>query len=105
MHIRHLSLARFSHHVFWSVLLSALIVALAATLARASFNLSAALTNKPDLALYLLLPQEGITQSTLLREHTDERDYLAQTKDGPKLIRLKKGGRQWFVSFTEELRK
>lgn len=103
MHIRHLSTRRFTHTVFWSLLLSALIVAMAATLARASFNLSAALTDKPDIALYLLLPEEEISQSTLLREHVGERDYLVQTKDGPKLIRLKRGPNQWFVEMKEQL--
>jgi hypothetical protein len=89
--------------MFWAILLSALIVGVAATLARASYNFSAALTQKPDLAVYLLLADEEITQTTLLKETRDERDYLAETKDGPKLIRLLKGEHQWFVGEEENL--
>jgi hypothetical protein len=103
MHIKHLSTQRFTHTMLWSLLLSALIVAMAATLARASYNFTAALTDKPDLALYLLLPEKDIMQSTLLREHVEERDYLVQTKSGSELIRLKRGPNQWFVEMQEQL--
>lgn len=72
-------------------------------LGRAAHNFQAALTQKPDVAIYLLLPDEEIGRTTLLRETETERDYLADTKDGPKLIRLKKGDKVWFVSFTERL--
>ena len=78
-------------------------VALAASIARATLNLSAALTDKPDLAIYLLLPEEEIGQTTLLRVYEDQRDYLAETKDGPKLIQLKRGPHQWYVSLIEKL--
>lgn len=103
MDIRLASALRFRHTVLWALLLSALIVSIAATLARASFNIAAALTDKPDIALYLLLPDEGIGSSTLLRDAGDTRDYLAQTKDGQKLIRLKRGANQWFVELEESL--
>lgn len=75
-----------------------------ASLARAGYNFRAALTEKPDIAIYLLLPEEGITGTTLLREESDRRDYLVQTSDGPKLVILKKGEEQWFVSEVEKLR-
>ncbi|MDD4319233.1 MAG: hypothetical protein PHW10_02835 [Candidatus Peribacteraceae bacterium] len=103
MHFRLVSPLRYRHTMFWAILLSALIVGMAATLARASYNITAALTDKPDVAIYLLLPEEEIGRTTLLRDNLDERDYLAETKDGPKLIRLKRGGTQWYVEFEEEL--
>lgn len=103
MDIKFVSVLRFRHTMFWALLLSCLIVGVAATLARASFNIAAALTLKPDIALYLLLPEEEIGWSTLLRDDGNIRDYLAHTKDGDKLIRLKRGENQWFVQFEENL--
>ena len=95
---------RFFHTIGWAVLLCALIVAVAATLGRATLNLKAALTDKPDIAVYLLLPEEEIGRTVLLRDKGDERDYLAETKDGPKLVRLKKGNDQWYVEEVQKLR-
>ncbi|MDD5623367.1 MAG: hypothetical protein PHI23_01500 [Candidatus Peribacteraceae bacterium] len=103
MDIRHVSHWRFFHTVGWAVLLCALIVAIAATLGRATMNIRAALTDKPDIAIYLLLPEEEIGRTMLLKESETERDYLAETKDGPKLIRLKKG-EKWYVAEMEKLR-
>jgi len=103
MDIRRISHLRFFHTIAWAVLLCGLIVGMAASLGRATLNLKAALTDKPDIALYLLLPEEKIGRSVLLRERDDERDYLADTKDGPKLVRLKKGEKQWYVDMIEQL--
>lgn len=89
--------------VAWAVLCCLVIVVAASAFARASRNFTAALTDKPDLAIYLLLPEEEIGYSTLLKEAETERDYLAETKDGPKLIKLKKGEKEWFVSVVEKL--
>ena len=66
-------------------------------------NFKAALTDKPDVAIYLLLPDEELGNTTLLRESETERDYLADTKEGPKLVKLKKGEKEWFVSVVEKL--
>lgn len=93
----------YRHTVLWAVFCCLAIVAAASAFARASRNFAAALTDKPDLAIYLLLPEEEIGQSTLLREQDTERDYLADTKDGPKLIKLKKGEKEWYVSLVEPL--
>lgn len=101
--IAQLSRLRYIHTYIWALLVSAVVVAIAAALARATLNMNAALTSKPDLAIYLLLPEEEIGQTTLLRSTETERDYLAETKNGPKLIRLKKGEKQWFVSSKERL--
>lgn len=103
-----MDLSGLSHHRFlstigWAIVLSAVIVTIAAFLARATLNLKAALTDKPDLAIYLLLPDEEIGQTTLLREHESERDYLAETKEGPKLVKLRKGEEQWYVAHIEKL--
>lgn len=103
MNIPLLSKLQYTRTMLWAILLSALIVGLTATLARASYNLHAALVAKPDLAIYLLLPDEELKQTTLLREEPFQRDYLAETKSGPKLIRLKKGDRQWYVELQENL--
>ncbi|MEK7218849.1 MAG: hypothetical protein AAB728_05290 [Patescibacteria group bacterium] len=103
MHINLLDPKRFHHTMFWSVLLCALIVGIAATLARATLTLSAALTDKPDIAIYLLLEEKGVGRTQLLRETYDTRDYLAETEEGPKFVRLKKGFRQWYVELEENL--
>lgn len=79
------------------------VVIAAAALGRATHNFQAALTDKPDVAIYLLLPEEELGNTTLLRESDTERDYLADTKDGPKMIKLKKGETEWYVSLVEEL--
>lgn len=102
-HIHTLSHNGYRTTVLWAVFCALAIVVGASAFARASRNFAAALTEKPDLAIYLLLPEEDIGQSTLLREQETERDYLAETKDGPKLIKLKKGEVEWFVSRVERL--
>lgn len=103
INIQHLSGHRFYGTVLWSLFASVVIVIAAAGLARAARNFQAALTEKPDVALYLLLPDEGIASSTLLREQPTERDYLAETDEGPKIIKLKRGPQEWYVSLIEEL--
>ena len=102
-HIHSLSRRSFKHTVLWSVVLCTLIEVATAALGRAAHNFNAALTEKPDVAIYLLLPDEGLGNTTLLKETETERDYLAETENGPKLIRLKMGPEQWFVSFIEPL--
>lgn len=101
--IQSLSRHSFKRTVWWSIVLSTLIVVAAATLGRAAHNFQAALTDKPDVALYLLLPEEQIGHSTLLKETETERDYLVETKDGSKLVQLKKGEEAWYVSLVERL--
>jgi len=90
--------------MFWAVLGSMLFVAIMATLGRASFNFSAALIDKPDIAIYMLLPDEGIGKTELIRDLGDERHYLAETENGPKLVILKKGKEEWYVSGLEQMR-
>lgn len=103
MDIDHISRKRYVGTVWWAALACLVIVAVAAGLGRATMNLSAALTDKPDIAIYLLLPDEGIHNISVLRESENERHYLAQTKDGPKLVVLKKGEKEWYVSLVETL--
>jgi hypothetical protein len=104
-HVHALSPRTFRHAAMWSLMVAVLIVAAAAGLGRAAKNFRGALVVKPDVAIYLLLPEEGLGNTTLLRESEDglERDYLADTKDGPKLVKLKRGEEQWYVALTEEL--
>lgn len=104
MDIDKLSRRRFLHTVMWGVMASLIVVVGAAGIGRATMNLNSALIDKPDIAIYLLLPEEEIHKVTLLREEEKQRDYLAVTKDGPKLIILKMGAEEWFVSSIEPLR-
>lgn len=98
MDIRDISRHRYSHTMLWAVLLSSLVIAIAATLGRAVANVKAALIDKPDIAVYLLLKDEGITHSVLLRSSAGQRDYLVQTKTGSKVVKLKMGEKEWYVS-------
>jgi hypothetical protein len=102
-HVHHVSNRGYTRTVWVAVVMSVLVIVAAAGLGRATENFRAALTDKPDVAIYLLLPEEGLGNTTLLREAETERDYLADTKDGPKLIKLKKGEHEWFVSLIEPL--
>lgn len=104
MVIDRLSRWRFLNTTFWALFVSAVIVGGAAFLGRATINLKAALTDKPDIAIYLLLPKEDIGAVTLLRESINERHYLAETKDGPKLVILEKREEKWEVKLIEKLR-
>ncbi len=97
MHIHLLTKLRFTHTYSFALLVSCLIVAVAATLARATLNVAGALTRKPDIAVLLLLPNEHIYDSEMLRTTDDGRDYLVQTDEGPKLVKLKRGVEQWYV--------
>lgn len=100
--VHHLSPKRFFHTVGWSVALAIVIVITAAALGRAARNFQGALIDKPDIALYLLLPDEDIGRSSVIATKDDERTYLAETKDGPKLIKLRKD-KEWYVSEVEKL--
>ena len=96
---------RYIHTMTWAVLLSLLIVTLASTIGRATVNLRGALTAEDgSLAVMLLLPEEEITEVTIVKAGVDTQEFLAETKDGPKLIRLKRGEREWFVQDKISLR-
>lgn len=88
----------------WALLGSSIVVGATAFLGRAALNLHAALTEKPDIGIYMLLPDEGIRNTTLLRSTDTERHYLAETRDGSKLIILRKNGEEWGVAHIERLR-
>lgn len=103
-HVHHLSRKTYLHTVVWAVFLCFAIVICTALVGRATRNFKAALTDKPDVAIYLLLPNEGLGETTLLRETELTRDYLAETKDGPKLIKLDKNREGlWEVATMERL--
>lgn len=105
MNIHTLSDWRYSHTVWWSLLLCTLIVALAATIGRATINLRSALVAEDaTLAVMLLLPEEDISDLTMIRAGVDTQEFLAETKDGPKLIRVKKIDGKWKVQEEVELR-
>jgi hypothetical protein len=76
-----------------------------ATLGRASYNFSAALTDKPDIAIYMLLEDRDLQETKLIREVSEqERHYYAESKDGPLLVVLRRGPKEWYVDSVEELR-
>lgn len=85
--------------------MSVLIVVCIAAIGRAAHNFQAALTDQPDVAIYLLLPEEQLRKTTLLKEEAGgtERHYLAETVHGPMLVILKKKEEGWYVAFTEQL--
>ncbi len=104
MEIHHVSRRRYAHTIKWAVCGSVAVVVIAAGVGRATLNLRAAVTEKPDIAIYMLLPEEEIGKIEILRESETQRDYLAETKDGPKLIILKRGEEKWYVELVEPLR-
>ncbi|PIP64955.1 hypothetical protein COU77_04105 [Candidatus Peregrinibacteria bacterium CG10_big_fil_rev_8_21_14_0_10_49_16] len=89
--------------VFWALVLCVTIVTVASFLGRAARNLNAAVIDKPDIAIYLLLPEEHIFATTLLKEEEKERHYIAETSDGPLFVKLVKGEREWYVATVEKL--
>lgn len=96
---------RYTHTVMWAILVSCLIVAIAATVGRATRNLKGALTAEdPTLAVFLLRPDDHITDVTILRANQSTVDVLADTESGPKWMRLRKGETQWFITDEEALK-
>lgn len=90
---------RYTHTIMWALLLSVLIVGVAATIGRATVNLRGALTAEDaSLAVMILLPDEEISDITLIKASVEEQEFLAETKTGPKLIRVKRGEKHWYVS-------
>lgn len=105
MHLSLLSHWRYAHTISWAVLLSLLIVAIAATIGRATINLRGALTAEDaSLAVMMLLPEEGIGDITMIRAGAETQEFLAETKDGPKLIRVKRVEGKWAVQEEITLR-
>lgn len=103
MEIGNISRKRFLFTVGWGIIASLVIVAGAAGIGRATMNLKGAITDKPDIAIYLLLPDEGIGKVELLKEEEDERHYVAHTKTGLKFVILRKGEKEWYVAEMENL--
>lgn len=104
MHIQLLPHHQYLKTVLLAIVASMLVVGTAAYLGRATLNLRAALTDKPDIAVFVFYRDRGITDSTLLRETEEQRDYLIETKEGPALVQLRKGTKQWYVGLEEQLR-
>lgn len=103
-HIHTLSSRRYGHTVLWSIFLCVAIVCATAMLGRAAHNFKAALTDAPDVAIYLLLPDEKLGNTTLLHANKEdtERAYLAETATGPKLIKIRKN-KEWMIDLIEPL--
>jgi|GEM_PF-990112 len=104
MDIGHLSGHKYREVSVWMLLAAAAVVITFSLLARATLNLNAALTEKPDLAVMLLLPEEDITEVELLRDQAQERDYLITTKEeGIKFVKLRKISGEWKVAEIERM--
>lgn len=103
--VGHLTPRGYQNAVVWALVLSLSVVIAAAVLGRAARNMQAALVDKPDIAIYFLLEEHNLGKTTLLRVSDDEmqRDYLAESDEGPMLVQLTKGEEQWYVSKTERL--
>ncbi len=101
-----LSAKRYFHTLGMAILVSCLIVSVAATLGRATLNLHGAVIRKPDIAVLVLMEErhEEILDSTLLKETPNEREYLVETKTGSKWVLLKKGVSQWYIAQVENLK-
>lgn len=81
-----------------------LIVAAVAALGKAMVNLQAALISKPDVGIYFLMPEMELTETSLLRDMGDARDYYADSKDGPLLVHLRQDRGEWKLAGYERLR-
>ncbi len=92
----------FAKQLGWTLLVCVIIVIVTAGIARATLNLSAALVEKPDLAVYVLDPT--ITDAQLLRERTDRRDYFVTSPKGHELLKLRKHEGKWEIDEREALR-
>jgi hypothetical protein len=84
--------------------MSAIIIIATAGLGRAVHNIQGALTGKPDLAVYLLLPDLNVSSVTLLRGGNTKRDYLVETDEGLKLVVLELKEGKWTLTSTDDLR-
>lgn len=104
MDIYRISRQRYLTTIAWAVLGSAFIVGIAAALGKATLNLHAALTDKPDIGIYVLLEDDGVTNAELLREREDQRDYLVETASGKELVKLKLNtDGEWYIAEREQL--
>lgn len=98
MHISFLSTWRYTHTMAWAVLLSLLIVAIAATIGRATMKLRGALTDDDaSLAVMMLLPDEEISDVTMLKAGPDTQEFLAETKNGPAVVRVLRVEGKWTI--------
>ncbi len=104
--VHRLSPKRFRRTVVGALVVSLIIVAYTALMARATLSFSAALTDpaEPDLALFELMKDETITHIDELRKTEDTHDFLVETKHGPKFVQVKWNGQKWFVFQAESLR-
>lgn len=104
MHIADVSKGKHSDITIWAIVAALVFIVFFSLVARASLNLQGALTHKPDLAVYVLLPEEDITEVELLRELNQERDYLLTTKNGMKFAKLRQVDGEWTLATIEDLR-
>jgi len=92
--------------VLWTLILGAAIVIIFTLIAKASLNVQGALTEKPDIAVLILLQEEGVEgrEAILLRDLGLERDYVVETATGSLFVKLHKNGGIWQIAESEPLR-
>lgn len=84
-------------------LLSLAIVVCTSILARITLTIQGASLLNPDIAIYTLLHDDGITNATLLRSKENERHYIVEMNGAESLVILKKDT-EWKVDHREVLR-
>jgi hypothetical protein len=106
MQIHETSRRTFSAVVVLAMIAGTAVIIAFALIAKATLNVQAALTHKPDIAVLLLLQEEGIavTDAELLRDLGMERDYLLETEEGPMFAKLRKTGTEWHLAEKTSLR-
>lgn len=103
MEIDRISRWRYASTIIWAVAGSLGIVAVTAGLARATLNVKGALVEKPEIAVYMLLPEVAITKVEILEEFENQKDLLVYTKTGKLLVIMKKGNSEWYIAEQENL--
>jgi hypothetical protein len=101
MQIHETSARTFRAVVILAVIAGTAVIIAFSLISRAQLNLKAALTDKPDIAVLLLMEEMGaeVTDSELLRDLGNERDYLVETSgSGTLFIKLRKAGEEWHIA-------
>ena len=111
MDIQDLSSKSFLKATLIAIAATIAIVGAASLLGRATIYLQAALTDKPDLGVYLLLEKEGFSNIADVQyleddsaDSTVQRSYLVETGAGPLYVKIRKGEQEWYLAEEDWLR-
>ena len=108
MHISFLSTWRYTHTMAWALLLSLLIVGIAATIGRATIKLRGALTDEDGTLAVMMLSKKKISSIEMvkagmdpLKDDVQMQEFLTETEDGPELVRASRVDGKWEI--TQEI--